>query len=356
MEKFVVADYVDKFNCKCGECRSCCCEGWPVTISYKEYCNLLGVDCSPELRRKIDCAFSIVPKPTFDYYARISKNYYGKCPLQGSDGYCLLQQELGTEKLPEICNMYPRNFKYGILLEGACANSCEKVLELLIESENKLSFYETDLVVSDIKYIKPEISEFCKNVQKNTIEILEDRSIPLSERVVKLGEYLKQFDKGDIPMITMKTLFKLLFAMEKFSPNFARFSEIARKNYEIEDSNFSQDAFWVKYKEFEAHFNKEIPLWEIYLEKFLVNHLFFIRFPYTIGGETLWDEYIAFLGVYHLTKLICIGYFADKNKIEDFIDVSAGIFRCFEHSDVDYIIDNILKCSISVKREEQEVC
>lgn len=356
MEKFVVADYVDKFVCKCGECRSCCCEGWPVTISYKEYCNLLGMDCSPELRRKIDCAFSVVKNPTMDYYARIAKNYYGDCPLRSSDGYCMLQKELGAEKLPEICNMYPRNFKYGILMEGACANSCERVIELLFESENKLNFYETDLVVSSVKYIKPEISEFCKNVQKNTIEILQDRTIDLDKRVEKLGEYLKQYDKGDIPIVKTKTLFKLLFALEEFSPNFAKFSEEARRNYNINDNSFSQEEFMSKYRKFQAHFENVIPLWETYLEKLLINHLFFIRFPYTVSGERLWDEYTAFYGVYHLTKLVCIGYFADKDKIEDFIDAVAGIYRCFEHSDVDFIIDDILKCSLTADREEVEIC
>ena len=356
MEKFVVADYVDKFSCKCGKCRSCCCEGWPVTISYSEYCNLIGMDCSSELRKKIDCAFSIVPKPTMDYYARISKNYFGDCPLRSTDGFCMLQQELGAEKLPEICKMYPRNYKYGILMEGACANSCERVLELLFESENKLNFYETDLVVSGVKYIKPEISEFCKNVQKNTIDILQDRSIPLNKRIERVGEYLKQYDKGDVPMVKTKTLFRLLFALEKFSPNFAKFSQEARNNYNIVDINYSQEEFLAKYRKFQSHFESELPSWEVYLEKLLINHLFFIRFPYTINGEKLWDEYIAFLGIYHLTKLVCIGYFADKTKLEDFIDVVAGIYRCFEHSEIDYVIDDILNCSLKSDREELEFC
>lgn len=343
MEKFIVADYLDKFECKCGECRACCCEGWPVSITYNEYCKLLGLDCSNELRRKIDCCFSIASKPTMEVYAKIAKNYVGDCPMHSSEGQCLLQKEMGAEALPEICNLYPRNFKSGILMEGCCANSCEKVLELLFESTNRLSFYQTNLAIANVKVIKPEISEYCKNIQKNTIEILQDRQISLNERIIALGEYLKSFDRGTVPSLTHNILLGLSLKLEEFSPNFERYSVEARKNYGIENNcdNFALE-IEKHYQEYFDHFEEVLPSWEIYLEKLLINHLFFIRFPYSFSGEALWEEYMALIGIFSLTKYIAVGFMADKTKLEDFIDCIVGLYRCFEHSNANIIIEKCL--------------
>lgn len=343
MEKFIVADYLEKFVCKCGECRACCCEGWPVTITYNEYCKLLGLDCSSKLRHKIDCCFAVNTKPTLECYAKIAKNYEGDCPMHDEEGYCMLQQELGMEALPEICNMYPRNFKSGILMEGGCANSCEKVLELLFESPNILSFHQTDLVTASVKYIKPEISEFCKNIQKNSIEILQNRQISLNERIDALGEYLKGYDNGKVPTLSYKILLEIALKLEDFSPNFEKYSIIARKSYGLEtDCSDAKTQIEKSYQSYFEHFQQILPSWEIYFEKLLINHLFFIRFPYSFTGESLWEEYMAFIGIYALTKLIAVGFMADKTRIEDFIDCIVGLYRCFEHSNANIIIEKSL--------------
>ena len=59
-----VPDYYPEFVCKCGQCRSTCCEGWDVSLSMEEYFRLVGMECSPELRGKMDGAFHIVENPT----------------------------------------------------------------------------------------------------------------------------------------------------------------------------------------------------------------------------------------------------------------------------------------------------
>ena len=51
---YLVPDYYPAFACKMGACRSACCEGWPISFSLTDYFKLLSVECSPELRRKIE--------------------------------------------------------------------------------------------------------------------------------------------------------------------------------------------------------------------------------------------------------------------------------------------------------------
>ena len=53
---YLVPDYYQAFRCKTGQCRTPCCDGWPVTFSMPDYFKLLSVECSPELKRQLDSA------------------------------------------------------------------------------------------------------------------------------------------------------------------------------------------------------------------------------------------------------------------------------------------------------------
>ena len=54
---FLVPDIYPSFRCKGGSCRSTCCKGWGISVRMEEYFRLLGMDCPPEIRRRLDCAF-----------------------------------------------------------------------------------------------------------------------------------------------------------------------------------------------------------------------------------------------------------------------------------------------------------
>jgi predicted permease len=42
-EPHLVPDYYPAFSCKMGACRHACCEGWPISVSMKDYFTLLGL-------------------------------------------------------------------------------------------------------------------------------------------------------------------------------------------------------------------------------------------------------------------------------------------------------------------------
>ena len=112
-EPYLVPDYFPAFSCKMGACRRPCCEGWPISVSMKDYFRLLSVDCSPELRRKLDCGLHLAPRPTEDAYAQILPRYDGVCPLHLPDGRCSLHAECGPESLAAVCRLYPRGVRNG---------------------------------------------------------------------------------------------------------------------------------------------------------------------------------------------------------------------------------------------------
>ena len=83
---YLVPDYYPAFACKMGACRSACCEGWPISFSLTDYFKLLSVECSPELRRKIDGAMHLCEYPSPEAYAQITPRYDGQCPMRLADG------------------------------------------------------------------------------------------------------------------------------------------------------------------------------------------------------------------------------------------------------------------------------
>lgn len=106
--EYLMPDYFPDFHCKMGACRSACCEGWPISFSLTDYFRLLSVECSPDLRRKLDCAMHISDHPSPEAYAQISPRYDGQCPMRLDDGRCALHAELGDGVLAAVCRLYPR--------------------------------------------------------------------------------------------------------------------------------------------------------------------------------------------------------------------------------------------------------
>ena len=104
---FLIPDYFPDFHCKMGDCRAACCQGWPISISMENYFSLLGMDCPPDLRSRLDVGLRMVEHPTKDEYARFNPRWDGNCPMRMEDGRCSLHAEIGEDSLPEVCRLYP---------------------------------------------------------------------------------------------------------------------------------------------------------------------------------------------------------------------------------------------------------
>lgn len=67
-----IPDYFPFFACKIGTCRHACCQGWPISITLQNYFDLLGLDCSPDLRRRLDGGMHLADNPSPEHYAQFS--------------------------------------------------------------------------------------------------------------------------------------------------------------------------------------------------------------------------------------------------------------------------------------------
>ena len=103
-----------------------------------------------------------------------------------------------------------------------------------------------------------------------------------------------------------------------------------------------EDAFR-QYVSVRDHFERRIPEWERWFEQMLVNHMFFVQFPFQDRPVDLNDEYLALCAVYALLRFLCIGWTAQHPAIDDAADVCAASFRLIDHTEFDRYAAPILK-------------
>ncbi len=369
--EFLVPSYFPSFKCKMGDCRAACCQGWPISITMENYFRLLGVNCSPALRRHIDCAVRMVDHPSTDVYARLNPRYDGDCAMRAEDGRCALQLELGEDILPDVCRLYPRGIR--LVKEGyelSLANSCEAVLELLIAQTEPLSFSPLTMTINmpphPIGSHSFETLGRERDMRMFFIRVMQDRTSPLYLRILKLKEILASLedalrDKDEVRVdailggeisidsptdneVDTDDLLHGLTVMEEIIDYLNHRSvSIQDQGMEILTYFKESDQPFAAYESAKSKFEEKYPNWEIVFENFLVNHMFFSLFPFQNRPESLSDELIALAGIYAILRFICIGWTVNHPTEEELIDVIAAAFRLIDHTEFDRYAARIMK-------------
>lgn len=369
-QSYLVPDYYPQFACKMGACRHACCVGWPISITLNDYFRLLGVECSPDLRRRIDVALHIAPRPMPEAYAQILPRYDGQCPLRMEDGRCQVQAELGEEALATVCRLYPRGVRTGEWHECSCANSCEAVLELLLNRTEPLDFVE---LAHDFRV--PEATQRVHRFEDGGrgqeirlwfIRLMQRREYPLHQRLLLLGTAMRTMDdalsahdadrvdalltgreKVDAPSLAPVDHQQLQSGLDIVSRMISMFDETSvsiREYGEAALHYFGEgEAELSRFVEAEKRFCALVPQWTIWFEHMMVNHMFFTQFPFQDRPVSLQDEYVALCAVYALTHFLCVGYAAQHSELSGLVDVAAAAFRLMEHTEFDRYASVMLK-------------
>ena len=366
---FRIPDYFPEFSCKMGACRNACCQGWPISITLQNYFDLLGLECSPDLRRRLDGGMHMADNPSPEHYAQFSPRYDGNCPLRMEDGRCALHADIGEEVLPDICRLYPRGIRLEMgTLECSCAGSCEGVLELFLHREAPIQFIKKELALT----LPPRLEErstYFETMGRNWeirlhfLKILQDRTMPLPERILALGRRIGKMDtvmqaKDEAALIGLFTdpeenpgsttslqeehLQSGLWIAQKLTALLdSRHNSI--QSYGEEALAYFGNSDLDRYKKAKEHLETTFPQWEVFFEHMMVNHMFFAQFPFQDRPESLRQEYTALCAVYMLLRFLTIGYMADKNGENELVDVCAALFRLIEHTSFDRYAALMLK-------------
>lgn len=364
---FTVPDIYPDFKCKISDCRQSCCHGWEITLSMKEYFELVGMDCDPELRKRLDGSVYIVNHPSPERYAAIAKRYDGDCPMHDSNGYCSLQCCCGEAALTNVCRFYPRSPRTRHALECSVAASCEGVCELLFAKKEPLSFIKIPLDFGDVFTPSPDDDTVTKSyvpVRKGLVSIMQKRCMPLGARLSLAVSACEGIDAalqsgrdGGLPSqggaadpykttdtAALKSAVKLLSGFD-FRHSVYPFALKASENLA-----FSSDDFPKNYEAAKVKFAETFPDWERMFENVLVNHFFYEGLPFSDDGCSPCDNMKAMCAVYGLWRLVAVGYTLTSPDIDSLIDCTAAFFRLAENSPLP---DNLAK-SIHSKSELSE--
>ncbi|MFT4144533.1 MAG: flagellin lysine-N-methylase [Mobilitalea sp.] len=357
MKTYIVPEYYEHFKCKCGDCRHSCCDGWPVRISMKEYYQLLGTECSLQLRTKLDCTLKVCSQPTKEIYAVISSNYQGVCMLHSEDGLCFLQSELGEEFLPQVCRLYPRNTKQiSRNYECSCSNSCEAVIELLLHRKEPLLFQEKVLTRTPV--FEQPLSSLQYNRCKQSISILQDRNLSLVNRLLQLGSFLYMTDINDQKPEHLFDAFQLLHTFHQYfedSPSISGYSNFTQDYFSTKDKDelTVEDLTYIalKHRFASEQLDNTIPDWQILLEQCMINHMFYNSFPYGDNQLLERDAYLSLIIMYSFLRFNLLAYMSKERSADHLVDFLASMFRLIEHSNFKYLSVQLYKKETSKKSD-----
>lgn len=367
---FLVPDYFFDFNCKMGACRQACCQGWPVTFSMQNYFSLLGIECSKELRDRLDRSLKILDYPTEEKYAFLSHNYEGNCSLRMEDGRCPIHAHLGEDYLPDVCRLFPRGFR---LEEGkyevSLSNSCEAVGEIFYLKKDPIRFSEKKLCVTlpklgnrHSRFKTPGLS---REIRLLLISIVQNRSFSLPVRILQLGQLLKKADsillqkdevslkslldlKGDsfVSYESVPTKADLVIGLDiaKKTINTIDAHSHSIKTYGIKALEFfenSSDSFSV-YFNAKKNLEEAFPDLDIFFEHLLVNYMYFSVFPFQDGIDSLNQGFVSICAVYTLLRFLVIGNCGKKFSKASLIDTVSAFFRHVSHTNFERYVSKLL--------------
>ena len=328
------------FHCLAAACRDNCCGGWEIAFNKKDYLRIKRAARSEELKKLLADGMSRLRDNAFkDYYAHFKVGPEGTCAFQTEEGLCRLQLECGEETLPKVCRSYPRKSYYTpAAKELSLSPSCEGVLALLWDLPQGIDFWEEPLPKQEWRVVQvpPRLARFA-DIRSFCIDVMQERSLPLSRRFLLLGfllERLKQFDwaaegvvdewlawgesqlrdqditsalenvPGDRLAFLTGNIRVLLYLYEQTAANEKEvyrslFSALsAEENWEKEDGlgQFSMDAN--RYQELENQLEELLGHSDYFFENLMVITAFYMIFPNSTGSEDLWKSYAVMCGLY----------------------------------------------------------
>lgn len=96
------------------------------------------------------------------------------------------------------------------------------------------------------------------------------------------------------------------------------------------------DRYLAARDDFEARF----PDWPVWFEHLLINHMFFVQFPFQDRPESIGEEFVALCAVYALLRFLALGTRpADQTAL---VDTSAALFRLIDHTSFDRYAGHLL--------------
>jgi len=182
----------DRFRCIGAACEDTCCAGWGIVIDRETYAKYQNLPAHRIADRPLIDLVEISPagSPPGDY-ARFRMRE-ARCPAL-HEGLCSIQRTLGEPYIPNLCSTYPRVLSViNGVVERSLQLSCPEAARLVLTNPEAMIFHEgteAELLHRDGSLIPVagDPDDCVTRVRALMIEMIQDRSLPLWQRILSLG-------------------------------------------------------------------------------------------------------------------------------------------------------------------------
>ena len=373
----LIPTFYQSFHCLAQDCRDNCCVDWNITFDKKDYLRLRRLDAPPALRERLEKWVRREKKGDRDgtFYGKfdLMANHL-RCPFLDEDGLCAIQRACGHDALPKVCTTYPRSVEYTVAAkEYTLDPACEGVLQLLWDLPEGIEFVEDPLPKTEqmnANFTKDKnLLLYFAPVREACIDILQNRAIPLSERMLCLGvmiqrllkEDWKDFDldgweqqaamllesdsvaEMDIPgdwyrfVVQNLSVLKMIDVAHKSWPDeiykalevkWGIASGAGENNPVGIQGNFSLNAYAEALVQFKTAFSD----YEYFFENLMVAVALHIHFPLLDSKESLWKSYVSLCNLYSFYRFASVAGCKDDCTKEQLFHMIVMASRATMHS------------------------
>ena len=350
--------FYQTFRCLAQDCWDSCCVGWDIYFDKKDYLRLRRLDAPGDLQERLERGVRRIrgeENVGGKKYGRFDvKGNSDACPFLDQDGLCAIQKACGHEVLPFVCKTYPRFTSYSIAAkEYSLSPSCEGVLQQLWQLPDGIEFIEDPLPKTEQRHITiprgESLALYFAPVRSLFIDILQNRALSLTERMLYLGITVQRLQKEDLAgfdpdrwadqaasmadagmiremaadivgnrnMYLLQNLNVLgrIAMKERNWP--AEISAVLEARQETETVSKGDDGMNAKiqfktvfsakaYEDALAQFQAAFSGYEYFFENLMVASALYMQFPDLSSRELLWKSYVSLCNLYSLFRFVSV--------------------------------------------------
>lgn len=217
---FLQPSRVKDFHCIGSECEDLCCLGkWTVFIdkdSYNFYKSKLDKEEKDIFRKYMKPLKENRSNKQYGYLLFEMRDNLTKsdnpegnnscCPMLSDDMRCRMQMKYGEDILCHVCYIYPRlNSIFDGIVHQTLDFTCPEAVRVLLDREEKMEFEYIEKTVRKWQHFEVNFGDdisremFGENLSQ-TVDILQERSTSVDDRMVRLGlmyNKMKQVDESE---------------------------------------------------------------------------------------------------------------------------------------------------------------
>lgn len=361
--KILQPKYYSKFQCDPIKCHESCCQRWKIFIDKSTYMKYFHSE-NTTIKNIVKTGISINKASiNDDDFAIINLNKEMMCPFLNQNNLCEIFINLGESSLSKTCKSYPRaSILLNDVIERGLEMSCSVAAELALLNENGIELeYIMDTVnFNNIYIVSPDIkdlkqAEIVKEIRTTVIDILQSRTIDLSERLAIVGCFLNKVvgiiensggnheeilckikeEKRHVNLKEFKTMkdkyqfensrqfhilntvlsmkFKEGDSISFFSKRYIEcLMQVLDVFADIKDKEL-EHYYKISYKKYlKPYLNKKSYI----LENFLVNYIFIYSSKF-FNFNNIWTSYLKLCVLYGLLKLNLVGLAVYHKEMND---------------------------------------